>query len=235
VSKALIVLAYYERPNMVRNALNSIARQGASNWDLAVIDDGSPTPVEPIVREILSSYQDRIKFYRCEDTKEQKLAQGGSRHGAYINQAMTESDADYVVILCDDDALVDGSIRKLINYYDTNPGSKWSYGHVIPYDPSRGPPPFNTTKAPKIWLNKTGSINPACQVDSSQVSFRRQYILEVGYPSPMTAALDAAVFNEMHRRHGLCPFNGVVVQHKGSFSGQMGNRPIGERYEIKVN
>jgi len=233
---ALIICVYYDRPQIVRGALESLRRQTSRDWHLSFIDDGSPNPGEPIVREILSEHLDRITFYRCEDTKEQKLAQGGSRHGAFMNQAMAEAKvapSDPVLVLCDDDALVETCVGNVVNWYQRNPGQVWSYGHVIPYDPSKGPPPWGA-KTPRIWLNKTGTIAPACQVDSSQVTFRLEKIREIGYPSPMTSALDAAVFTEFHRRHGGCPFTGFTQQFKGVFNDQLGSRPIERRYSPNV-
>ena len=50
--KILILLLYFERPNLVRNALRSVrqADRHHQDWELAVIDDGSRAPALPISR-----------------------------------------------------------------------------------------------------------------------------------------------------------------------------------------
>jgi len=52
--KIVILLLYYDRPKMVRNALKSIKDLNYKNWELVFIDDGSKEPGRPIVEEILA-------------------------------------------------------------------------------------------------------------------------------------------------------------------------------------
>src|SRR6476661_2017201 len=60
--KVLILLLYFERPNLVRNALLSVrqADEHHPDWELVVIDDGSRAPVLSIVAEMLGAWHDRI-------------------------------------------------------------------------------------------------------------------------------------------------------------------------------
>ena len=232
----LIILAYYDRPKMACNALESIRRQ-VGPWNLAIIDDGSREPIRPIAEDILRDYLDRVTFYYISDTPEQKLRQGGSRHGAYMNKAidyLTGPD-DPVVILCDDDALYEGYIDSLRLYYEQNPDIKWSYCHVSVFDPSKGPPVLGQ-RTPEHWLNRYSvPIAPSCQIDSSQVTYRASCISRhLEYPSPMTSELDAYMFTLLTQQYGLCPFNGITGQYKAVFFDTMGNRPIEERYAPRI-
>ena len=47
--KFLIIFFYYNRPDMVRNALNSINKLTYKNFEIAFIDDGSETPENPLL------------------------------------------------------------------------------------------------------------------------------------------------------------------------------------------
>ena len=51
--KFLILLFYYNRPEMVKNALQSINESTYTNFTIAFIDDGSEHEGKPIVHEIL--------------------------------------------------------------------------------------------------------------------------------------------------------------------------------------
>ena len=87
--KILILLFYYDRPEMVKNALKSIENSSYKNFTIAFIDDGSPNPGKPVVEEILSSENlKKVVFYNTNQSSEDKNKQGGSIFGKYANIAM---------------------------------------------------------------------------------------------------------------------------------------------------
>ena len=63
MNKFLIILAYYERPKIVLNALNSILNSSYENFEVAFIDDGSNLRGEDVVRTQCSSIINKFKFY----------------------------------------------------------------------------------------------------------------------------------------------------------------------------
>jgi glycosyltransferase involved in cell wall biosynthesis len=224
--KILILAAYYNRPNMIRRGLESVKMQSHQDWELAFCDDGSVPPGKPIVDEIFGD-DPRVVYYRLEDSVQQKYAQGGSRHGQMLNEAMVNSKADICIILCDDDALYPGYLEGLSDFYENNPDINYSYSHVSIYNPLDFPGWDNLQDDYDNFINGyEWPINPVCQVDASQVSWRRKRGLYNGvlFPAPMTAALDAAVYGRMFSVFGPCVFNGLTAQYKGIFHGQMGNR-----------
>jgi glycosyltransferase involved in cell wall biosynthesis len=216
---------YYERPNMVRFALDSIAAQNYDNYEVAIIDDGSTRPIMPIAQYY--PFIDKTIFFNTGDTVEKKLERGGSVFGQKVNQAIEESSADLGIMLCDDDALTPTYLEGLNTFYSEHPKLKYSYGHVLTYDP------FNAVRYPSIKGNYVTPLNyydqpidPYCKVDASQVSWRLKDFLRDGirFPYPQTSALDAEVYRQMYNTWGPCRFNGLVTQYKGVFSDQMGNR-----------
>lgn len=224
--KVLLLLPYFDRPNMVRNPLNTIKNLTYPNWELAFIDDGSIIHGRPVVEEVLADYLDRTRFYRLEDSVEQKLKQGGSKFGGEMNQAMLDSDADLVVTICDDDGIVEDSLEHLTDFYEKNPEVMYAYSHVKTYDPTKetaGP----HVKGTQNWYNRsTADIEPVCQMDCSQMSFRMRCFTKgiVKWPSPKTACLDADMLGQLREKYGLCKFSGYFLQYKGVYPGQMGNR-----------
>lgn len=222
--KFLLILVYYDRPNIVKNALNTIAALQSDNWELAIIDDGSPRPVQPIAEEILKDHLDKVRFYQTGDTLELKMQRGGI-FGQYINKAMDESNADLVMIVCDDDAVVADALIHLSNWFEANPDKMYCHSHVIPYNPK------TQTAGPHLprlshHTNFLNPLNPSCTVDASQVVFRKLCHDQgyVSYPYPSTCNLDAHVFSQLATHYGLAHFSGVVAQYKGWFADQLGNR-----------
>lgn len=224
MSTALIVLPYFERPNLVRNALESVRDQSDPRWHLAFIDDGSTRPGEPVVREILGD-DPRVTCYRYEDTIDQKRAQNGSMHGKYMTDAILAGPGELVIVLCDDDALFPGCVENVHRWFDEHPEAQYGYGHVQVYHPPHERP--GQVERGHADLNRhTGAIQPACQVDGSQVCFRASAFRGGGvhYPRPCTGALDASSFEQCYRLYGPCSFMGFVTQYKGVWPGQMGRQ-----------
>ena len=245
--KFLIILAYYDRPRMVRNALESIRDQDYDNWYLSVIDDGSRNSCLPALEEILgeklgkcsimghnaytrSTYRVYEKgiYHYIMDSPEDKKEQGGSRHPQWMNNEILDwdgGDEDIVVVLCCDDGLFPSALKNLNEYYKANPEVNHSYSHVAVYDPLVEKPQPEFKDRP-FWLNHGKDIDSAyCRVDSSMVTYRKKYFTKHGvrYPSPHYRALDAALYNQLDQ-FGPCKFNGVVAQYKGSHPSQLSYR-----------
>jgi len=232
--KILILMAYCNRPKMVEIPLISIKNQSYKNWELAFVDDGSVMSGEEIVKTILSDDLEKIKFYNTHDTPEDKINNGGSMFGTFWNEALYDSDADIAIMLCDDDALYPEYLEKLVEYYSVNELVNYSYGHVSVFDPNSFTNFESLSLNKNSPLNKTEEINPVCNVDASQVSWRINKVKEnnIIFPAPKTTDLDAAIYNSMFFAFGNCTYNGTIAQYKGVHFDQMGNRNH-DLYDIK--
>jgi glycosyltransferase involved in cell wall biosynthesis len=208
---------------MVRFALDSIEAQHYDNLDVAIIDDGSVTPIEPLLKD----YSFKWRLFNTHDSVEYKLANGGSRHGQMINEAIDSSDADIAVILCDDDALATHYLHALDEYYTRNPYIQYSYGHVAVFNPYESPDYARIASTNTSPLNDNVlPIDPYCLVDASQVSWKLDAykFFNITFPYPHTTALDAEIYRQLYENLGPCVFNGLTAQYKGVYSDQMGNR-----------
>jgi len=225
--KILILLVYYDRPNLVRNALDSIrALKVDANCDfhVAAIDDGSVVPLEPIVKTHYPDIYNKFKFYRCDDTIAQKIAQGGSRMGEFMNSAIDFSDADGVCILCDDDALQSNMVIDACAWLVNNPDKACGYWHVVDYDPTKTPPSEELLREGQ--RNHLLPINGCCNIDSSQGFWRREAVRSKGlrWPSPQTSSLDICWYQQLYNAFGPMTFMGFFGEYKARFSGTLGNR-----------
>ena len=223
--KFLINLLYYNRPKLVRNALESIKRLEYDDWELSIIDDGSEHKIEPIVEEMLNDFDNKISLTYIEDTIEQKTLQGGSRIGKGLNEAILESDADIVINLCDDDALISDYLNLLKEWFESNPKELYCYSHVLIYNPETENP-FDIIEKRDYFTNRIDDLNPANSVDCSQVAFRMGCFKEYGlrFPFPQTRDLDASLFKQAFEKFGHCSYTGFNSQYKGIFDGQLGRR-----------
>ena len=232
--KILILLFYYNRPEMVKtNALKSIENSTYKNYEIAFINDSGETTSDHLLVDLKD--KSKVKQYNIGISDEDKKIKGGSIFGSFANLAIQESDAEIVIMLCDDDALLPDYLENLNKFYQSN-SFAWSYSKVKYYNPKIE----DYTKAEDDYANKVGlsgsftvnlnqndqPINPVCQCDASQVSFRAFYLKDrnVWFPFPQTRDLDASIYRSMYSAVGPCYPNGFYGQCKGVFTDQLGNR-----------
>jgi glycosyltransferase involved in cell wall biosynthesis len=234
--KICLIIPYFERPNMFMNAINSFLNITYDNWEIRIIDDGSiKAPVKDLFKNIPEQIFKKIFFYNTNDTLENKSVRG-SIHGQYMNMAIKDSVADIFVMMSDDDAVHEQYFENLNNFYSKNLHIKYSYSHVIPFDPFSEKPSKELLEKQnnKIWftnsntvfLNHVSPLNPYCRVDSTQVSWRSECnkVNNIWLPDTQTKNLDASFYSQMFSAFGLCVFNGFISVYKGIHRNQLGVR-----------
>jgi|TARA_R110000796_G_scaffold75613_1_gene169487 glycosyltransferase involved in cell wall biosynthesis len=240
--KFLILLFYYDRPEMVKNALNSIKRTSYKDYHIAFIDDGSSTPGKPIVEELLDSEElSKVTFYNTNQSPSDKKTQGGSIFGKYANIATDKNPSDITLMLCDDDALTPGYLEYLNEFFHLNSEVNHCYSKVLFYDPSkedylesREHTPYTHVGSTFLNLNiYTTPVNPIGKFDASQVAWRTKCNIE--FPFPRTRALDSIIYTQLGDNHGLCYPTGIFGQCKGAFEDQLGNRWKDGKDEFIIN
>jgi hypothetical protein len=223
---ALILLPYFNRPKMVRTALESVKNQTDTNWKLAFIDDASPT-LEGIywLFEILEDeiQQGKVELYRV--SKEEKTLLNWTTPPRYMNRAVRENDADLVMILCDDDALLPNYLENCREYfYNTNPQAVYGYSHCIPFFPPDEKVGTHLEKRP-FHTNHEAPICPIDRIDASQIVWARDVQLArgVGFPENRQYDHDAGMWIEMwNHGFGECPYMGFDGQYKACHAKQLG-------------
>jgi glycosyltransferase involved in cell wall biosynthesis len=217
VNKFLILMCYYNRPNLVRFALHSVKRQSYKNWEICFVDDGSDISAKDSIDEILGDEKDKIFYFNTNLSTEEKKINGGSNFGSYWNLRCQLSNADYALILCDDDALMKEYLSNLDQYFQKT-NKKWCYSHFAPYNPYEQTE-FLQEKIKcnnEMFKNFSVDLNPesvleACQVVFSLDAFKNNGI-EFAYPK--TANLDSDLFEKLFPLYGLCSFCSFYGQFK---------------------
>ena len=228
-----LIIAYYKRPEIVKNALDSILNLEYNNWHLTFIDDSGDNEFE----ETFNNYgfdKSKIEYLPILMSDDEKQIQGGSIFGKYVNEAILKSNSDIIILICDDDALVSNYLNILNDYYNNNPDKNWCYCHVKLFNPDiekytaadNRPTNYDWSLNFTNLNANTEPIFPYCTVDSSQVSFKKSALVEsnVWYSFPKTRDLDADIFNKMSNVYGKCEFCGCFGQYKGWFDKQLGVR-----------
>ena len=220
---------YYNRPDGIKRALESIRNQAHNNWHIAFIDDGSDIVGENIVRDFLSEEElKKVTFYNTNDTKEikntrslayQHLRGSDDRHSGmwlnpHFNKAVKENDHDVALFLCDDDLLQEFYLYNLNKYYNQNPSTEYSYSLVILFDER-----YHNWKDMTEVTNRffcVEPIHPFFRLDTSQVSWRSSAYLKynVWFDEEFHNYFDAYWYKKLFEKYGPCRCNRIVGQYK---------------------
>jgi hypothetical protein len=226
-----IILLYYKRPEIVKNSLDSIKKSSYNNWHLTFIDDSGDNSFEKNLDEF-GFDKSKITYVPIMMSDDEKIKLQGSLNGKYMNDAIYLTDADIIIPICDDDALVSDYMEKLNEYYNKNDSVVWSYCYLNFYDPYRESYLESKSESENPALNypylndHKSPLNPYMCKDFSQVTFRKNALVEkeIKYLYPKNHDLDAAIFNDFFEVWGPCHFNGLRGQHKGWHEEQLGVR-----------
>lgn len=223
--KILILMSYYNRPKLVRNALNSIlkANEHHQDWALSFGDDGSVIPGAPIVEEILHEHMDKVNLVQTGMSLDDKLERG-IRLGWYANEEIRNSDADVAMMLCDDDELHPQCLKRLSDYFTTRTYVKSCYSKLALYNPL-----FQKSGDVSNLVNKYNQwsepINPVNKVDASQVAWRLECCKKYGawfaastkfVPGmPWAKDTDKSFFEQLYEKCGPSHPTNFIAQYKG--------------------
>lgn len=225
----LIIMPYYNRPEIVKDALNSIRKQKYKNWKIAFIDDGSDVEGKNVVENFFNKEElQKTSFYNTYDTREIKNKRKldyahlkGSHDnisGAFpipkFNQAMNDHNFDIAFFLCDDDLLYDDYLENLNLYYQNNPEVMYSYSNVVLFDRRYQKP--EESNAFKNRFTKRGLVRGYFNLDTTQVSWRSQIFKKDGvkFNEDMHYNFDAEWYEILYQNYGLCHPNFLISQYK---------------------
>jgi glycosyltransferase involved in cell wall biosynthesis len=223
----LVILPYYNRPNEVLRALESLAKQTFKNWRLAFIDDGSKEPGESIVRGFLTEQElKKVFFYNTNDTPEIKKQRAidnpdmpgaddknaGSFFVPFINLAISDIKHDVALFLSDDDFLQIDYLEKLNNYYNHHEDIPYSFCNLILFDVKDDKMLYSSENN---RFSRYVPTPPYFNFDGSQVSWTKQcYEDGCRFSEDIHVYWDAEWFKILQDKYGLCNFNKLIGQFK---------------------
>jgi spore maturation protein CgeD len=136
-----VILTVYNKPQFLRECIDSVLNQTYQNWELIILEDNSPNPE---VRQIIDSYDDpRIVTYFSEvsETDRYKTA----RYATLINIGFLMSEGDYITYLTDDDFFYPHRLERMVAELQ-KPGISAVYGPQQTVDATGGKGGIRETK-----------------------------------------------------------------------------------------
>jgi glycosyltransferase involved in cell wall biosynthesis len=109
----------FKQADFIRRALRSLHRQTLEDWELVIVDDGSPDETEDLVRPYLDD--PRIRYYRLPRNR---------GLGAALNVATRFARGRYLAYLPSDDVYDPRHLANLVTLLDARPEVHLAYGGI---------------------------------------------------------------------------------------------------------
>lgn len=103
VTKISVCVAHYCRPQLLGDALDSLAKQTLPGFEVIVVDDGSPAQYQPALKSIIEQYQEKLNL--------RLIVKNNAYLGASRNTAWREAAGDYILFMDDDNLAVPNEIE----------------------------------------------------------------------------------------------------------------------------
>ncbi|HUW28694.1 MAG TPA: glycosyltransferase family 2 protein [Sulfuriferula sp.] len=171
-----VAVPTHNRPQLLREALTSVAAQTHPEWEVVVVDDGSTPPVlESMLRELLGE-----RFILVRHDQAQGIA-------AAKNAGVTSARGEIVLHLDDDDLLTDTALTKIASAYAHHPDLECLFVNVEPFG----------TYAPGTAANQSHALSRLLgraqgMVDNGVVFFNSKLFVALLKSVPMAMQRPAA-------------------------------------------
>jgi len=161
-----VILTTYNRPNRLKQAVDSVLNQTYQDFEILLMDDNSGNK-EQI--KLLKEYKKNPKInvfisdVKKEDRKEQV------RYSVLINEAFKIATGEFIAYLCDDDRFELDRLQRFIDLFDAKQDIHFLAGDqycMIEKDGIEQPMPEPIRKQTRVLTN------PNCCVDHSSIMHR---------------------------------------------------------------
>jgi hypothetical protein len=168
-----VIIPAYNAAGHIKDALDSVLSQTFSNYEIIVINDGSPD--SPQLLEALRPYQDRIRY-----VEQRNQGPSGAR-----NTGIRAARGEYLAFLDSDDCWWPTYLAKQIQLIDGPPARDLVYSNAQRVGPLAGHWPTCMDASPSHGpVNFESLVREQCTVLTSFTVARRQTVLDAGLFDP---------------------------------------------------
>jgi spore maturation protein CgeD len=158
------ILTSYNRPRMIRDALNSVARQTHPHYELIIVDDSDSFDVDEVVREFGFPAVRVIRHAPgAEDIRTQ------NRLPMNCNVGLEHASGDLISYLCDDDYFYPEWVEKAACFFSAHPEVSVAFGKLSIH---RGTDAFFPYEQGRTLFYDHPIADPFYRLDHNQVMHR---------------------------------------------------------------
>lgn len=126
--RVTVIVSSFNRPKLIRDALDSVLAQAGVDIQCIVADDWSDDPTQAVLDEYGSVAV--VQPGHCAPTMEERHQNGGGRCAMAIDAALGNATGEFVAFLPDDDFLTPGSLACRARFLVEHPEANVVYGRL---------------------------------------------------------------------------------------------------------
>ena len=113
-----VVVPNYQYGRYLRDCVASILNQGIDQLRVLIVDNASTDDSVEVAQELAD----------CSSQIEVRLHATNLGFHASVNEGLDWAASDYLIVLCADDLLPPGALRRAVSIMEENPGTAFAYG-----------------------------------------------------------------------------------------------------------
>lgn len=157
IPRVSVVVPAYLAERWIGRTIESVQAQTLEDWEMVIMDDGSPSDQHPVVRRYLDS-DARIHFFRKEN--------GGADQARNAGFSHITPGVEYVIFLDQDDLLEPEALDSMVAYLDAHPEAGMAFSdRTIVDDENKPLDAFRSDRIPRfvphrLWVRRLRDDQP---------------------------------------------------------------------------
>lgn len=173
-----VIIPTYKHRDFVLRTLESVFAQTFSDWEIIVVNDGSPDDTGDVLRPLIEA--GRIRY----------IEQGNAGQAAARNRGIAEARGEFIALLDDDDLWPEDSLARRVAALQVRPDAPLTYGGVTLIDETDAEMDADERRRRGLEVPTSG---PGGDVHAAFA--KRNYILSPGQTLLRRALLPEPVFD----------------------------------------
>jgi glycosyltransferase involved in cell wall biosynthesis len=194
-----VIIAFYKQERFLAETIESVRQQAFRDFEIILVDDGSPVPANSVVTEDL-----QLRIYRTEN---QGLA-------AARNFGFRQSSGDFLVFLDSDDRLAPWALGCHLQAFAEKPAAALSFGaQRIIDEEGKELRPAHTCRPRKDYFLKLLEGNPIGTPGATMI--RRDAFVEAGlFDETLRIVEDYPLYLRIARKHTFAHSSTCVIDYR---------------------
>lgn len=220
-----VIIPAYKVAGFIRETLDSVLSQTFDDYEIVVINDGSPDTLE--LEDQIKPYSHLIKYL-----KQSNLGAGAAR-----NAGIRASRGEFVAFLDGDDVWLPTFLSEQLEFIKSGGGSDLVYADAVNFTSKGISRSTNMDANPSVGAVTVESlISAQCNVITSSVVARRSSIVAVGFfDESFPNSQDFDLWLRLAKRGARMTYQKRVLVHRRIYEGSLASNPVKSlEGEIKV-
>jgi glycosyltransferase involved in cell wall biosynthesis len=217
--KVSVIIPSYNRISFLKEAIDSVLRQGFEDFELIVVDDGSTDGTA----EEVPRYGGRVKLLRNPENRGVSAAR---------NRGLLQARGKYIAFLDSDDLWVKGKLKMQVEFLDENPHYPICYTDEIWIRKGKRVNPMLKHAKYSGWVFE--KCLPLCTISPSSAMMRKTLFSKVGlFDEALPVCEDYDLWLRVSARFPIFFINRKLIIKRGGHADQLSQRSWGnDRYRV---